>query len=261
VGVAAVKRDYYEVLGLSSDADEEAIKRAFYGLAREWHPDTTAAEEAGERFRELAEAYSVLSRREARLLYDRYGYRGRGNQGFEEARWELRPRSGVRGEDVHLAIDMRSFEAEEGTRRVVSYEAQTRCGACMGQGWAGLPNPDCELCEGTGRQRTFSDLDAANLLQIEPCPVCIEAPCSACDGAGTVPRERRVRLLIPPGVENGAQLRVRGDGNDAGAGTTPGDLLVGVRVLPPPRDPRVVRYLAFALLVLAIMTLVLYVVR
>ena len=89
--VAAVKRDYYEVLGLPRDADDEAIKRAFHSLARDWHPDVADAPDAEARFRELAEAYGVLSKREARLLYDRYGYRGRGNQGFDEALWEARP--------------------------------------------------------------------------------------------------------------------------------------------------------------------------
>jgi molecular chaperone DnaJ len=259
--MAAVKRDYYDVLGLSHDADEEAIKRAFYGLARDWHPDVAVAPDAEDRFRELAEAYSVLSRREARLLYDRYGYRGRGNQGFDEALWDLRPRASERGENVHLEIEMRSFEAEEGSRRVVSYEALARCTGCMGHGSVGLPDPDCEYCQGTGRKRTVAHLDAANLLQIEACPACMADPCALCEGAGLVSVEKRVRLLIPPGVEDGAQLRVSGDGHDAGPGTVPGDLLVRVRVLPPPRDPRAVRYIAFALLLVAIVTLLIYVIR
>ena len=91
---AVAKRDYYEVLGLPRDADGDAIKRAFHGLAREWHPDVADAPDAEARFRELAEAYAVLSKREARLLYDRYGYRGRGNQGFDDALWEAPPDRG-----------------------------------------------------------------------------------------------------------------------------------------------------------------------
>jgi DnaJ-class molecular chaperone len=85
--------------------------------------------------------------------------------------------------------------------------------------------------------------------------------CSHCGGDGTVAKERRIRLLVPPGVEDGAQLRVGGDGNDAGAGSVPGDLLVRVKVLPAPRDPRIVRYAAFLLLLVAVATLVLYVVH
>ena len=259
--MAAVKKDYYEVLGLQRDADGETIKRAFHALARDWHPDVADDPDAEVRFRELAEAYGVLSKREARLLYDRYGYRGRGNQGFDEAIWEARPPAAARGENVHVGIELRHFEAVEGTRRLVLYEAAVRCKACMGRGSVGLPDPECEYCGGSGRKRTVSHLDVANLLQIEPCPACVGEACSQCGGDGTVAAERRIRLLVPPGVEDGAQLRVGGDGNDAGAGSVPGDLLVRVKVLPAPRDPRIVRYAAFLLLLVAVATLVLYVVR
>jgi hypothetical protein len=262
LGVAAVKkRDYYEVLGVAREADADAIKRAFHDLARDWHPDVAEAPEAEERFRELAEAYAVLSKREARLLYDRYGYRGRGNQGFDEALWEARPLTVERGENVYVGLELRTFEAEEGTRRVISYDAVVRCKTCMGRGSYGLTDPECEVCGGTGRKRTSSSLDSANLLQIEPCPACVGEACEECGGEGTILAGRRIRLLIPPGVEDGTQLRVSGDGHDAGAGTIPGDLLVRVYVMPPPRDPRAVRYVAFALLLVAIATLILYVVR
>jgi molecular chaperone DnaJ len=259
--MSALKRDYYEVLGLSRDADDDAIKRAFHTQARACHPDVAADPSAEERFRELAEAYSVLSKREARLLYDRYGYRGRGNQGFDESLWEARPQSATRGENVHLGLSLRSFEAQEGTRRVVSYDTVARCLTCMGRGFVGLPDPECEYCGGTGSKRTFSHLEAARLLQVEPCPACVAEECSHCGGAGTIAQERRLRLVIPPGIEDGTQLRVGGDGNDAGAGSIPGDLLVRVKVLPPPRDPRVVRYAAFCLLLVAAATLLLYLIR
>jgi molecular chaperone DnaJ len=259
--MAAVKRDYYEVLGLARDADGDTIKRAFHSLARDWHPDVADAPDAESRFRELAEAYSVLSKREARLLYDRYGYRGRGNQGFDDALWEARPAVAARGENVQIAIELRNFEAAEGTRRIVSYEALVRCKACMGRGSVGLPEPDCESCGGSGRKRTVSSLEVADLLQIEPCPACIAEPCSQCDGEGTVSSERRIRLLVPSGVQDGAQLRVGGEGNDAGAGSIPGDLLVHLTVLAPPRDSRFVRYAALVLLVVAIATLALFLSR
>jgi molecular chaperone DnaJ len=258
--MAVTKRDYYEVLGVPRDADVEAIRRAFKGLAREYHPDVADSPDAEEQFRELAEAYSVLSKREARLLYDRYGYRGRGNQGFDEALWEMRPRA-ERAENIHLGIDIRSFEAAEGTRRLVSYEAVVRCKACMGRGSLGLPDPECEYCGGTGRKRTVASLEVANLLQIEPCPACVGEPCSRCGGTGTVSGERRIRLLVPPGVEDGTQLRVSGDGNEGGTGSIPGDLLVRVHVMPPPKDPRIVRYAALLLMLVAIATLVVYLVH
>jgi molecular chaperone DnaJ len=259
--MAAVKRDYYEVLGLARDADGDTIKRAFHSLARDWHPDVADAPDAESRFRELAEAYSVLSKREARLLYDRYGYRGRGNQGFDDALWDARPAVATRGENVHVGIELWSFEATEGTRQMVSYQALVRCQACMGRGSVGLPDPECEDCGGTARKRTVSSLEVADLLQIEQCPACLAEPCSECNGEGTVSAERRIRLLVPAGVQDGAQLRVGGDGNDAGAGSIPGDLLVRLTVLAPPRDSRLVRYAALVLLVVAIATLTLYVSR
>jgi curved DNA-binding protein CbpA len=227
--VAVMKRDYYEVLGVQRDADDETIRRAFYGLARDWHPDLAEDPDAEARFRELAEAYSVLSKREARLLYDRYGYRGRGNQGFDEAIRAAGPAEVVRGEDIHLELELRSFEAEEGTRRVVAFPARVRCVACMGLGSFG---PD---------------------LESETCP--------RCEGSGTVEAEQRLRLRIPPGLADDTRLRVRGDGSDAGAGSAPGDLFVRVHVLPPPRDSRSVRYIAFALLLIALAALAVYVIR
>jgi molecular chaperone DnaJ len=258
--VATVKRDYYEVLGLARDADEETIRRAFHSLARDCHPDVADAPDAEARFRELAEAYGVLSKREARLLYDRYGYRGAGNQGFDETLWEARTRM-IRGENVHLDLELQGFEAAEGSRRIVRYDAAVRCQTCAGRGCLGLADPDCELCGGTGRRRQALQLYFSDLLQIEECPDCLARPCASCGGSGTVVSERRIRLRVPPGVQDCAQLRVGGEGNDAGAGSIPGDLLVQVRVLEPPRDPRIVRLAAFALLLIAASTLVLYVLR
>jgi molecular chaperone DnaJ len=259
--VAVVKRDYYEVLGVSRDADTDAIRRAFHGLAREWHPDVAEAPDAEARFRELAEAYSVLSKREARVLYDRYGYRGRGNTGFDEALWEARQPEVVRGGNIHTDLEVRSFEAEEGTRRLLTFHATVRCTACTGRGSVGLPDPECDLCHGTGQKRSTLHAYFDDLREYDTCPACVGEPCPRCEGKGTVEAERRIRLRIPPGVDDGTQLRVSGDGNDAGAGSVPGDLLVRVHVLPPPKDPRSVRYLAFVLLLLAIGALALYLIR
>jgi molecular chaperone DnaJ len=259
--VAVAKRDYYDVLGVSREADDEAIRRAFHGLARDWHPDVADAPDAEARFRELAEAYSVLSKRESRLLYDRYGYRGRGRQGFDEALWEARPSEVVRGENIITELEVRSFEAEEGTRRLITFHAIVRCTACMGRGLLGLPDPDCEHCRGTGRKQPALRMYFGDEESSEPCPACVAEPCPRCQGEGTIETERRIRLRIPPGVEDGAQLRVSGDGNDAGAGSVPGDLLVRLHVLPPPKDPRAVRYLALTLLVITVAALAVYVIR
>jgi molecular chaperone DnaJ len=179
---------------------------------------------------------------------------------LDEARWEERTRT-TRGENIHLSLELQSFEAAEGSRRVVSYEAAVRCQECAGRGSLRLANPDCELCGGTGRRRQALQLYFSDLLQIEECPECLARACSSCGGSGTVIGQRRIRLRVPPGVQDCAQLRVGGEGNDAGAGSIPGDLLVQVRVLEPPRDPRIVRYAALVLLVIAASTLVVYVLR
>jgi molecular chaperone DnaJ len=259
--VAVLKRDYYDVLGVSPEADDDEIRRAFHAQAREWHPDVAEAPDAEARFRELAEAYTVLSKRESRVLYDRYGYRGRGNHGFDEALWEARPTEIVRGNNIQTELEVRSFEAVEGTRRVISFHAIVRCPACMGRGAISFPDPSCVFCKGTGRKRSALHSYFDDVTLTEACPECVGEPCSRCDGHGTVETERRIRLRIPAGVEDGAQLRVSGDGNDAGAGSVPGDLLVRLRVLPPPKDPRAVRYIAFALLLVAIAALAVYVIR
>jgi DnaJ-class molecular chaperone len=223
------KRDYYEVLGVPRDADEDTIKQAFQGLARDWHPDVSDAPQAQERFRELAEAYTVLANAEARALYDRHGYRGRGNGAVDEAGWAARDEAPARADHVHAELELRSFEAEEGTRRIVTFRAATRCQGCMGRGVLGPDDP-------------------------EPCP--------NCGGSGTIETRRRLKLRIPPGaIDDGALLRVAGEGNEGAVGSLPGDLLVHVRVLPAAKDPRAVRYLALALLVVALAALAFYVFR
>jgi molecular chaperone DnaJ len=254
--VAAVKRDYYEVLGVAADADEKAIRRAFHGLARDWHPDVSELPDAERRFREIAEAYSVLSKPDARLLYDRCAYRGRGNTSYDAAFWDSV--SGVvRGENIHIDIELPGFDAAAGTRRKVNFQAAVRCEACGGDGSIGAPDPECETCRGTGRRRRVADVEIARLLQIEACPACLSGPCPHCGGRGTVETQRRIRLHVPPGVEDGTHLRVRGDGNDGGAGSIPGDLFLRVRVPPPPKDPKIVRRVAFMMMLVAIAMLVL----
>src|SRR6266508_1572364 len=209
--MAAVKTDYYEVLGVPRDADEETIRKAFHARARDCHPDVSDSPEDHRRFHELAEAYGVLSKAASRLLYDRYGYRGRGNQGFDEDLWDARERA-PRGDDLHLRIELRFADAKRGTRRMVLYEAPTACDVCGGSGMIGEPDPDCPECEGTG----------------------------------LVEAERRVRVRIPPGVEDGSQLRVSGEGGDGGPGGVPGDLLIDIAVQPAPPATDFVRYLALA---------------
>lgn len=253
----AAKSDYYEVLGVPRDAGVETIRRAFHAAARECHPDVSDSPDAEQRFRELAEAYSVLSKPGPRLLYDRYGYRGRGNRGFDEALWEVREQA-LRGESVRLELDLRWFEALEGTRKVVEFEATTVCEACEGRGTTRAPNPNCPTCGGTRHTRHVADLELARVLQVAACPECSGEVCPGCGGTGRITEMRRLRLRIPPQVDEGMQLRVRGEGNAPANGGVPGDLLVDVHVTPKPRDPRIVRYLALALFLAALAALIAY---
>jgi molecular chaperone DnaJ len=242
--VAAVKPDYYEVLGVPRDADVEAIRRAFHALARDCHPDVSDAPEDRQRFTDLAEAYGVLSKPASRLLYDRYGYRGRGNQWFDDEAADGEP--APRGENVHACIELRAKEARRGTARLMQYDAPTLCAICEGLGVIGEPDPECPDCGGTGQIREISNLAAARILRIETCPACGVEPCDECDGTGVVEAERRLRVRVPPGIEDGDQVRVTGEGGDAGAFGIPGDLLLEITVIPKPEDPAFVRYLALA---------------
>jgi molecular chaperone DnaJ len=252
--MAGGKTDYYELLGVPRDADKETIRRAFEDAARECRLGVSASRDDERRFTELAEAYAVLSKPALRLVYDRYGYRGRGSSGFAEA---LEQAAGV--EHVVHELVLRPLEAEEGTSRVVRFEAAETCPECEGRGTAEEPDPDCPACAGTGRDRGLSESDVRRLLDIDTCPECSPDACAACGGFGRVPVDRRLRVRIPPGLTDGEQLRVAGEGSVARRGGVPGDLLLDVRVLPRPRERRLVRYLALVLFLAAVAVLVVYV--
>ncbi len=219
--MAAVKADYYELLGVPRDADEEAIREAFHTLARDCHPDVSDSAEDELRFRLLAEAYGVLSKPESRRLYDRFGHRGRGNTGRSIGL----DRVPSRGADARATVEIRSFEVDEGARRRIDYWAVGGCPACGGTGMRG---PDDEVCP-------------------------------QCDGVGQVELRRVLKVRIPAGVTDGVELRVRGEGGAVGPDDLPGDLLVDVAVLPGPRDRRLVRYVALSLLLVAIAVLIAYI--
>jgi molecular chaperone DnaJ len=255
--VAAVKKDYYELLGVARDADAETIRSAFHAAARDVHPDVSDSPDGEQHFRQLAEAYSVLSKPAARLLYDRFGYRGRGNSGFDEAMSYARLQ-GPRGESIHVPIELRAFEASAGALRLIRYEAALRCKMCDGRGTTGKRDPDCPACGGSGRRSHISDLGAARFSRIEPCPDCGGDLCPECGGSGREFGERVLTVHIPAGLEDGAQLRVSGEGDVGDRGGAPGDLLLDVTVFDSPRDLRVVRYAALALFVAALGLLVGY---
>jgi molecular chaperone DnaJ len=257
--VAAVKADYYELLGVPPDADTREIRTAFHAAARDVHPYVSDSPDEERHFRDLAEAYSVLSRPAARLLYDRFGYRGRGNSAVDEELWDVGRPGGPRGESLHVPIELRAFEASAGTSRLVRYEAARTCSVCEGRGTTGERDPDCSACGGSGRRRNVSDLGTARFLRVEPCPVCGGDLCAECGGAGREFAERQLQVDIPSGLEDGTQLRVDGEGDVGDRGGAPGDLLLDVHVLPEPRDSRALRLVSFVLFAAAIAILLVYV--
>ncbi|TMK77562.1 MAG: hypothetical protein E6G45_09330 [Actinobacteria bacterium] len=246
------ERGCYEVLGVPRSADGDAIRRAFRRLARELHPDVSTLPEAEERFRELSVAYSVLSNPRARSLYDRFGYRGRGN-GFSSRR-----RGSTGPASILAEVELDTFDAARGTRREVRYRRREQCVACRGEGVApGSETVRCETCGGTGRLRVSSGLGIAHWLQVETCPDCTDerAPskhCPECEGTGNVTEERVVNVRIPPGVEDGTRLRVIGE---------PQDEHLLVRVRPLPEDARLVLILAAVLLVCAVTLFVYFILK
>jgi molecular chaperone DnaJ len=235
------------VLGVARTADDGAIRQAYLRLARELHPDVSNEPGAEERFQELAAAYTVLSDRGARLLYDRFGYRGRGS-GFSAG--QRRSSAGpILGE-----VDVDVFEAARGARREVRYSSTGRCEACDGDGFApGSEKAGCKRCSGKGTLTRSASLRVGDWLHVEKCPDCDGAGiaaadrCPQCAGAGSLLREEVIKVRIPAGVEDGTRLRVVGNPEDE-------HLLVQVRPLPD--DSRLVLVLAAALLACAIVLLV-----
>jgi len=245
--VAAEKVDYYVLLGVPPDADREAIREAFRGAA-------PAGDQAD--VRELAEAYSVLARPASRLLYDRFGFRGRGNTGFDEALWDALEGA---NEAIEVPVTLRERDALRGFSRLVKYEAEQTCHACEGRGTSGAVDPGCPSCGGTGRRSHVSGEAHTRFLHVEACPMCGGEVCSGCGGSGREPAQRSVRVRFPAGIENGTLLRVDGEGDVGERGGAPGDLLLDVTVLPESQDSRLVRYTALALCLAAIALLVAYV--
>jgi molecular chaperone DnaJ len=240
-------RDYYEVLGVSREADDGAITHAYRRLARELHPDVSTASNAEERFRELTGAYTVLSDPSARLLYDRFGYRGRGN-GFSAAERSSGPAT------VLAEVNVDIVEAARGARREVRYSSLEPCQACKGQGFApGSEKAGCKTCSGKGRLTRSASLRTGDWLNVEKCSDCNgtgfseEDACPECGGEGSLAQEQVVKVRIPAGVEDGNRLRMVGEADGE-------QLLVQVR--PLPEDSYLVILLAAVLLLCSVALLV-----
>jgi molecular chaperone DnaJ len=263
--MATTDHDYYELLGIGRQASETEIKQAFRRLARELHPDVSDAPDADERFREVVEAYEVLSKSETRDLYDRYGHAGLRSGGFQSGHVDFgnladlfsaffgddvlfggRGGGGrARGADLATPVEIDLVEAAHGVTREVPFEAAVTCTRCGGDGAEpGSEITTCPTCNGSGRLQQVTRSVFGEFVRTQTCPTCtgsgrrIEQPCTECRGAGRVVDARTVTVDIPPGIHHGQQIRLSGEGHAGLVGGQAGDVYVEVHIRP---DERFVR--------------------
>jgi len=268
-----MKRDYYDVLGVQRDAGEAEIKKSFRKLARQFHPDVNPDDpEAETNFKELAEAYEVLSDDQTRAAYDRYGFDGLKGQGVPDfsqfgfsdlfdvffggdpfgavrggGNGPFGGAAGApRGDDVEVQVDLDLVEAVFGVSRDVEVRADVACGTCEGSGAKpGTGRESCPQCGGTGRTREVSSLGGfGQFVRTSTCSLCrgqgsiVREPCEKCRGTGRRRATRTVTVEVPAGIDDGQRLRLTGRGGAGGPGARPGDLYVLARVRPDQRFAR-----------------------
>jgi len=269
VSPLAEKRDYYEVLGVPKNAEADAIKKAYRKIALRWHPDKNPGNtEAEERFKEAAEAYEVLSDADKRGAYDRFGHQGVGGRARQFSSFEdifsafgdifgghrggggsifedlfggggggRQARGPGRRQGAHLKVDLEISleEVHAGARKTIDIQREEGCAACRGEGAKKGTKPvRCPDCGGRGeivRSQGFFAMRST-------CGRChgrgevVETPCPDCGGTGRTPQRREITVTIPPGVEEGMQLRVGGEGEAGHRGGTRGDLFCEIHVKP-----------------------------
>jgi molecular chaperone DnaJ len=265
--MAAAKRDYYEVLGVPRDADAGAIRDAFRKLALQYHPDRNKEPGAEDRFKEIAEAYAVLSNAQKRAEYDAGGFAGVAGAdlfagadfesifrdlgfGFGEGIFERffggARRGPRRGADIEIEAVVPLERIARGGEETVRYRRIGPCDACKGSGAKPGTRPRaCPGCAGTGEKSATRREQGVTIRRVSTCPDCggrgsvIDQPCAACAGTGEAAREESLVVKIPPGAEDGLALRVPGRGYaGADARAAAGDLLVVVRAAPDARFER-----------------------
>lgn len=263
--VDLAKRDYYEVLGVDRNATEEELKRAYRKLAKKYHPDLNPGDtEAEAKFKEINEAYKVLSDPQARAQYDRYGHEGPMGQGFDfdfggfggglddifdmffgggfgGARTSSRRqrRGPVRGADLRYDLKISFEEAAFGTKKEIELVRYENCDECGGSGAKKGTKPEvCPVCNGTGEVSYSQNTAFGRFVNVRTCDRChgegeiISEPCSKCQGKGKVKKLRRISLNIPAGIDNGQAITLRGEGQAGARGGEPGDLYVYITVEP-----------------------------
>lgn len=257
----AEKRDYYEVLGVSKSATEEEIKKAYRMLAKKYHPDANPGDKsAEEKFKEINEAYSILSDSEKRSAYDRFGHSGvdpNSMGGFDTSGFDFdlgdifssffgggfgsrTSRSTVQpGEDIGMELSVTFEEAAFGVRKEVTYNRIEKCSACNGSGAAPGTHPEsCSTCKGTGTVRTTQRTMLGMMQSTRTCPECrgsgkiIKDRCSDCKGEGRVRKKKTLEFNIPAGINTGERISLRNQGNAGIGGGPNGDLIITILVKP-----------------------------
>ena len=269
VNKMAEKRDYYEVLGVSKTAPKDEIKDSYRKLAMQYHPDRNKSPDAEEKFKEISEAYAVLSDDEKRRQYDTLGHAGfdqrytredifRGadfesifrdlgsgsNFGdifsFLFGRGDVEERM-ARGRDLGYELDITLEEAARGVEKEIEVPRTEKCQVCNGTGASPGTSPKvCTRCGGNGQVQNVRRNGFSMYVQVVACPSCkgrgliIESPCRECRGTGLTRRKRTITIKIPAGIDDGFQLRLRGEGDMPREGGTPGDLYALIHVTPHP---------------------------
>ena len=254
------QRDYYEVLGVSRSATQEELKAAFRRLARQYHPDVNDSPDAEERFKEINEAFAVLSDEQRRGAYDRYGHEGvRGPNGMPNftvdfsdfadifgdlfgfggfGRTSQRARNAPRrGADLQYRLDLTFEEAVFGVEKEIEITRDELCGTCNGSGAEPGTSPvRCSTCNGSGEVRRTRQTILGSMVQVTTCPACngqgetISTPCHTCKGRGLERRNRKKVISVPAGVDSGTQIRLAGEGQPGVNGGPNGNLFIAIKV-------------------------------
>jgi len=264
------KRDYYETLGIERSASAEEIKKAYRRLAKQYHPDFNKDDNDTEKkFREIKEAYDILSDPQKREQYDRFGHQdgfsggasgfdgfGAGGFGFGGIddifeqffggmSGRRRPRGPEQGNHLRYDLDITLEDAYSGVEKVINIPRTETCSECQGsRAKAGTSPETCSSCGGTGQQQVMRNTLIGRIMSTQPCVACrgegttVKEPCPECSGQGRVVKERKIEVKIPSGIEDGSQLRVSAGGEAGLRGGPPGDLYVVISIRPHKRFKR-----------------------
>ncbi len=264
----ATQRDYYDILGVPRGAPDDEIKRSFRKLAQQWHPDVNTSHEADARFKEINEAYQVLSDPQRRQAYDMFGHAadGAGGGGFDpfggfgtgqsgnfqgfgdifDAFFGGAAGGGRRarvptGADLRYDLQITFAESISGVEKEIEFTSLATCETCAGSGAEpGTEPTTCPKCQGTGELRSVRSTMLGQIVNVVACDRCrgtgkiVETPCHTCRGDGRVERKRKLRVTVPAGIDDSHQIRLSGEGEGAPRGGVPGNLYVVVHVTPHP---------------------------